>query len=1174
MSTPNGTFVVALRQVSEAILQLDQELSSPERVVSLLEKLGVTVPFVPPSLIQLQADIVRLRTSLDSLQLSLENIDEWSPEVIQNISDLSNSLNSLFKSIHDLPPKLRNDFAAYADLLANIDLDAIVKRLVDYLIMLYVRDHHPVLYNILIITGIFEVEYIDETGDYVPSHTAYRIRVDRLDKLITDPVAVAKDVYGWGTAELNSETLLERIQYLLMSLGIVSSFYDIDGSVLESGIARSDKEIMIPLYSETGEDGAINFGFRILPIQSTSAGNYNGIAFRPYITGGSNKKIKLREGLTIELKGGFSLEDGVTLIFRPPLDIAINTSLPSGGFSNRFEGILKWAPKDGSRLDIVNQPNWFTLNAADVLVSLSVIPNSSGKPTLKIEMGLENGSLTIGGAKADGFLQNVLPKDGIQANFDLMVGWSNQEGLYFVGAAGLEVTLPIHKSFLGIFSVESIYLSIGWKDKDIQAILAANASFKLGPIMVIVERVGVKTHISFPPSGGNFGLANVELNFKPPDGAGLSLDAAAIVGGGYLYFDQKNEQYAGIIQLEVKGGIALKAIGLLTTRLPDGSKGFSLVIIISAEFPPIQLGFGFSLNGAGGLIGINRTMVVDVLRAGIKNHILDSILFPKDPVANATRIISDLQNVFPPIVGRYVFGPMAILAWGVPPMLTAELGILLELPAPVRLAILGKLKLVLPKEEISLILMQMDVIGIIDFDKGDVSVDATLYDSRIAQYVVSGDMAVRANFGASPTFALAAGGFNPRFQPPPNFPLLEQLAISLATGDNPRLRLEAYLALTSNTAQLGARLDLYAAADLGLLGLFSIDGYLGFDTLFQFSPFHFIVDIFGGISLKRNGESLFAADLAMSLEGPEPMHGWGKATFDFLGKRSIDFDITIGSEQPQPPLAESNPAAELIAALNDIRSWSAQLPADGHMLVTLRKVETTTTNEVLVHPLGNLTVHERIVPLGIEITKFGNTVPTGNRTFDISVIVFNNTSISVNDTIKNNFATKDYFSPNQFFDLTDDEKLSRPSFESFTSGYTQIGSAAMMGSTEPVSFGEGITSIFEYDTIVIDKKEDTSHKASDKYSMTPDVMLSLSGLGSAAKSTMANSGSNQFAGPKQKISLKDTEYVVSSVKDLTVPSGMKSGLTYTEAADAAKKKKDFRRSEDWQVTASHEVVMN
>jgi hypothetical protein len=47
--------------------------------------------------------------------------------------------------------------------------------------------------------------------------------------------------------------------------------------------------------------------------------------------------------------------------------------------------------------------------------------------------------------------------------------------------------------------------------------------------------------------------------------------------------------------------ISVKAFGLIETKVPGVD--FSFVIVISAEFTPIQLGFGFTLNGVGGWSG-------------------------------------------------------------------------------------------------------------------------------------------------------------------------------------------------------------------------------------------------------------------------------------------------------------------------------------------------------------------------------------------------------------------------------------------------------------------------------------------------------------------------------------------------------------------------------------------
>ena len=90
-------------------------------------------------------------------------------------------------------------------------------------------------------------------------------------------------------------------------------------------------------------------------------------------------------------------------------------------------------------------------------------------------------------------------------------------------------------------------------------------------------------------------------------------------------------------------------------------------------------------------------------------------------------------------------------------------------------------------------------------------------------------------------FALAIGGFNPRFRPPADFPVVPRVTVALTTGDNPKLIIEAYLAITPNTLQFGATASLYAAA----FG-FSIEGYIGFDVLVQFWPPHFIADFKAG----------------------------------------------------------------------------------------------------------------------------------------------------------------------------------------------------------------------------------------------------------------------------------------------------------------------------------------
>ena len=63
-----------------------------------------------------------------------------------------------------------------------------------------------------------------------------------------------------------------------------------------------------------------------------------------------------------------------------------------------------------------------------------------------------------------------------------------------------------------------------------------------------------------------------DLGFRPPSGLGIRVESDLVSGGGFLFFDRDKEEYAGVLQLDF-GRLALTAIGLLTTQLPDGGRG-------------------------------------------------------------------------------------------------------------------------------------------------------------------------------------------------------------------------------------------------------------------------------------------------------------------------------------------------------------------------------------------------------------------------------------------------------------------------------------------------------------------------------------------------------------------------------------------------------------------------
>jgi hypothetical protein len=764
------------------------------------------------------------------------------------------------------------------------------------------------------------------------------------------------------------------------------------------------------------------------------------------------------------------------------------------------------------------------------------------------EASAEDGTLVISGDDCDGFTAKSLPAEETRIGVDLGFGVSSEKGFYIKGGTGLQAVIPIGKT-LGPVTIQQLLLKLVPTTDPKPAKLAVEASaalnVKLGPVTASIDQIGFQMALPFARTGGKYDFA---IGLKPPNGVGLSIDSAAVTGGGFLFYDSEKEQYGGVVDLKLeKSGIELKAVGLIATRLPDHTKGFSLIVIITAEgFKPFPLGLDFFLTGIGGLVAVNRTFDEGVLRAGLKNHTLDSVMFPEDPVRNAPQIISNLNGVFPPANGHYLFGLMAQIAWGMPPVITADLGVVLELGARLRLLILARVVAGLPNKEIDDALhLQMDAVGVLDFDQGTASLDAALHDSRLVKrFVLTGDMAMRLKWGSPRNFALAVGGLHPAFNPPPNFPKLERIAINLAAGDNPRLRAEAYFALTANTVQFGARAELYAAA-----AGFSIQGEIGYDVLIQFDPFHFLADFYEQLQLKHGSTNLFKVRVEGALAGPRPLHIKAKATFEILWwDVSIRVDKTLveGELPPRPEPVDVLP--QLKETLANPGSWTGRLPDGQRPMVTLRATRDAAT-ELLVHPLGTLMVKQGVVPLNLEISSFGQATPAGARLFTIS-------NVSLGGQNQTTQSIQDFFAPAQFFEMSDDEKLSRPSFEPMTAGVS-FGSDEFVFTDNADDWLEA--EAIEYETITVDKQTNEPRRSGPKdlYKLSPELLGKHARFGAAGASDLRRTGNTKYRTTTDKYRVVKEGWSVVATADLSVQPvpGIEAGkpATYSEAAQALRK---------------------
>ncbi|UOZ03055.1 DUF6603 domain-containing protein [Amycolatopsis sp. WQ 127309] len=881
----------------------------------------------------------------------------------------------------------------------------LAQRLFGFALATYLEAQKPMAGYTLELLGIIESAPQAATAA-TPTHVRRLLHIDRVNALLHDPVGVLAQLYGWGTPAFDWDLLLRRLSIFLVAVT--------DFAFVQSGPP--------PFLRVAGVD----IGVTDDPVPGVRA------LLRLAATENLNLVLPINDTVALVVTSDAALAEDTAVALLPPADLRVvpPSGEVRGGVRFGFQAphadgappIVVLGTAGGSRIEARK----LRATAGADLEWNPAAGHAEGEFVL--EAAIEGGKVVLNLADADGFLGTILPSRSLELDVDLALTWSSAGGLRFTGAAGAEVDVPVDLT-AGPVTISSLHLALLLAAGGVTLEASSSVSARLGPVFAAVERTGVVLRLSQPDDGGSLGLADFSVEFKPPGGVGLTIDAGGISGGGFLAFDPGRGEYSGALELEFADFLALKAIGLITTRQPDGAPGFSLLLVLTAEFGSgIQLGYGFRLLAVGGLVGLNRGMNLQALVEGVRTGAIESVAFPKDVVANAPRILSDLARFFPPEQGTFLIGPMAKIGWGTPTLVSISLGVIIEVPG--NIAVLGVLRAALPTVDDPLLVVQAQFVGALELDKSRLWFFAKLFDSRILAMTIDGGMGVLVAWGDNPDLVLTVGGFHPSYRPPPlPFPIPDRLSVDLLNRRNQLIRIAGYFAITSNTVQFGAAAEIR----LGFSG-FGVEGHLGFDGLFQFSPFRFAVHISAHVTLKAFGVGAFGIDLDFQLEGPAPWRAHGRGSIGFLFfSISADFDITWGESRDTtlPPVAV---LPLLTTEFGKNEGWETRLPTGGNRtLVNLRDLPDT--GELVLHPLGRLFVRQRVLPLNVRVDRIGGQRAGDGRRFRVAPV--ENSGLSRGDD------TADRFAMGQFQDFSDAAKLSRPSYETQDAGLELVADQAM-----------------------------------------------------------------------------------------------------------------------------------
>jgi hypothetical protein len=232
-----------------------------------------------------------------------------------------------------------------------------------------------------------------------------------------------------------------------------------------------------------------------------------------------------------------------------------------------------------------------------------------------------------------------------------------------------------------------------------------------------------------------------------------------------------------------------------------------------------------------------------------------------------------------------------------------------------------------------------------------------------------------------------------------------------------------YFAVTTNTVQFGARLELY----FGISG-FEISGEVGFDVLVQIAPLHIETHVYARLSVRAGGADICSISLDLTLQGPTPWIAHGTAKFKILlFTVHVTLDATIG-QAASTSLPAVPVLSELIAQLSDAANWAAELSAGTASLITLLP---PAAGDLVIDAAGLLTVRQRLIPLATDVLLVGAAPPADVRRVTITGMRVGTAAAGQQDDHED---VTDPFAPVAFRTMSDQDRLRAPAYEQRPSG--------------------------------------------------------------------------------------------------------------------------------------------
>jgi hypothetical protein len=269
---------VAVRELGRALEPLG---TAAEEGVEGIIVFGLQAGVDLQALLDSADDLESVAAAIESAYGSIESIVETGEVDLDDLPTLVHAIGNIVSAIDDLRSL---QFVADAPLIPEEAVD----RLVDLLVVRYLRTYHSGVYGVLAAIGM-----IDENG---PDEHLPRVDHAVLQNLFRPPAELLYDYHGWG-GYLDSDIVLTYLKQALLEAGIPARVeYPLTDELRVLGVDPDvdpvELELAIPLVATGRGANYVEAGIRVVPLLNDT-GTDAEFAVLPYGVSGTEMQYDL-----------------------------------------------------------------------------------------------------------------------------------------------------------------------------------------------------------------------------------------------------------------------------------------------------------------------------------------------------------------------------------------------------------------------------------------------------------------------------------------------------------------------------------------------------------------------------------------------------------------------------------------------------------------------------------------------------------------------------------------------------------------------------------------------------------------------------------------------------------------------------------------------------------------